>query len=358
MFCTNCGAKQDDGARFCTNCGAVLTPLTGESAPSIQENRSAPASSAPVYDAPLTQSADDLAQESVSDSGPRKKKRTTKRTPKKKRGRIGRVVTMTLVVLAIAGACIAAFLTKGFGLFGVTPKASANDYSWTELSRISSEIAACESDEAALQMAQSYNLLNAAVIIGFRHDDKTEGGKAGISFMVKNCVSTHAMNAEATNAGGWEQSDMRSYLNDEFINRLPDDLRSVVVAVDKSTNNIGKTTSPDCVTKTSDSLWLLSNVEVVGEMDPVNYRGMKTSTAEINNIEGGQYQLFQYWSPAPTGISETMIKSGVDGEAIGWWLRTALPTSDDVFLAFDDAGKARVNGISNEMYGVSPCFCL
>ena len=166
------------------------------------------------------------------------------------------------------------------------------------------------------------------------------------------------MNAERTNAGGWEQSEMRSYLNNDVMGRLPEDLRNSIVAVDKSTNNAGESASADCVTVTSDSLWLLSNVEVVGEMDAADYKGMKESTADINNAEGSQYLLFKNWGPTPTGTSETMVKSDSDGAAVGWWLRTALPTTDDAFLAFSDTGKARVNGISDEMYGVSPCFCL
>lgn len=38
MFCTNCGSKADDGARFCENCGAPLTPAAPKAAePAVPE---------------------------------------------------------------------------------------------------------------------------------------------------------------------------------------------------------------------------------------------------------------------------------------------------------------------------------
>ena len=360
MFCTNCGARQNDDAKFCTNCGATLTPVEPvKPAPAPIPNDTGWKGNGAVPGGERVQIQQDM--------------------PQKKHGKAGLVVAVIVIFLALVGVGVGAFLTKGFGLLGVMPKGSMNDYSWGELSKISDEIAACESDEAALQVAQSYNLVGTdgqldgtqtksftltdgtpaeAVIIGFRHDDRTDGGKAGITFMFRGCVATHAMNVERTNAGGWEQSEMRSYLNNDVMDRLPDDLRNGIVAVDKSTNNAGESTSADCVTVTSDSLWLLSNVEVVGEMDAADYKGMKESTADINNAEGNQYLLFKNWGPMPTGTSETMVKSDPDGAAVGWWLRTALPTTDDAFLAFSDSGKARVNGISDELYGVSPCFSL
>ena len=49
------------------------------------------------------------------------------------------------------------------------------------------------------------------VILGFNHDDLTSGGKAPITIGMKNLLATrYAMNSSNTNAGGWDQSKMRT----------------------------------------------------------------------------------------------------------------------------------------------------
>lgn len=359
MFCTNCGARQNDDAKFCTNCGATLTPLE-------------PVKPAP---APAPNDAGRVEGGSAS-SGERAQRQQS--MPQKKRGGVGRVVAIVVILLALAGVGAGAFLTKGFGLLGVIPKGSVNDYSWSELSRISEEIAACESDEAALQVAQSYNLVDVngqldgtqakrfeltdgtpaeAVIIGFRHDDRTDGGKAGITFMLMDCVSTHVMNADRTNAGGWEQSEMRSYVNTELASLLPNDLREQIVSVKKLTDNVGRTDSLDSVTVTSDIMWLLSNSEVVGSMMPEDFDESTRYVVDINNAEGAQYQLFRTINVDRLGTTEALRKS-IDGSPVTWWLRSPYPSSEEGFMAIGSTGKARSGGNSDNVFGVAPGFCL
>ena len=111
-------------------------------------------------------------------------------------------------------------------------------------------------------------------IAGFLHDDKTGGGKAGITFIFKDAIAEHDMNPDrnpygpgtftGSNAGGWEGSAMRSWLSTEGISMLPSDLTDKIVAVDKKTNNVGRTADVSSVTTTSDEFWLFSRAEVYG----------------------------------------------------------------------------------------------
>lgn len=348
MFCTNCGARQNDDAKFCTNCGATLTPLE-------------PVKPAP---APAPNDAGRVEGGSAS-SGERVQRQQS--MPQKKRGGVGRVVAIVVILLALAGVGAGAFLTKGFGLLGVIPKGSVNDYSWSELSRISEEIVACESDEAALQVAQSYNLVGTdgqldgtqtksfmltdgtpaeAAIIGFRHDDRTDGGKAGITFVLKGCITVHAMNAETTNVGGWEQSEMRAYLNNDMLARLPEDLCGAVAAVDKSTNNLGGDGVARSVTKTSDSLWLLSTTEVFGSED--------------EETEGSQYALYSSIGSddvRPDALVKDIANEGEETRSMTWWLRSPTQGTDSQFDAINSKGSLQ-GGDSQHALGVVFGFCL
>lgn len=54
-----------------------------------------------------------------------------------------------------------------------------------------------------------------AQIIGFNHDTKTAGGKAGITFQLVDCLNTtYQMNSSNTNVGGWKSSAMRSRMSE------------------------------------------------------------------------------------------------------------------------------------------------
>ena len=51
-------------------------------------------------------------------------------------------------------------------------------------------------------------------IIGINHDDLADAsGKAGLTFLTTSTTISSRMNASATNAGGWEKSELRSKMN-------------------------------------------------------------------------------------------------------------------------------------------------
>ena len=198
-------------------------------------------------------------------------------------------------LIAIALACAMAlalgglFACSGNGANGaaggeIKAKASVEDYTWNELSKISKEIGAAGNEDAATDIAKEYNLCTSdgkldgtqaktvtladgataqVQICGFAHDGNANGsGKAGITFIFKDAVDERPMNNAGTNSGGWEASEMRSWLNSSFKGQLPSDLQNVIVPVTKMTNNTGETTSASSVTATSDELWLPSVCEL------------------------------------------------------------------------------------------------
>ena len=266
------------------------------------------------------------------------------------------------------------------------PKEPLDKYSWEELSKISDEIAQASGEDAAIEIAKGYGLTTAdgkldgtqtktvnltngktatVQVAGFAHDNKTAGGKAGITFIFKDSVGEHAMNSNDTKSGGWEASDMRSYLNSDGLALLPDDLKDVVVPVDKLTNNTGSSAeNVSAVTVTSDSLWLYSIAELYGTLgDSFVNRIVRDSFRDVLNAEGTEYKLFRDMNV--NGKEENGILSkDYDGSLEEWWSRSSNFQYTGSFIGVPDDGKLCSPGsdfgmdFSPKLYGVVPGFCI
>lgn len=174
-----------------------------------------------------------------------------------------------------------------------------------------------------------------AQIIGFNHDTKTAGGKAGITFQLVDCLNTtYQMNISDTNTnvGGWKSSTMRYHMS-EFLGQLDEDLQSVIKSVNKLVS-IGNNTST--IETVSDKLFLLSEVEIFG------------STTHSFAGEGSQYDWYK--------AGNTRVKK-VDGSADIWWERSPCSGSTTAFCRVLSNGNADDGGARNS-FGVSFGFCV
>ena len=181
------------------------------------------------------------------------------------------------------------------------------------------------------------------VILGFDHDDLTSGGKAGMTIGMKNLLATnYRMNTQATNEGGWDESEMRTSTMATLLSQLPSDLQSVIKQVNKKATAGSKSTA---ITTSADKLWLLSEVEVDGLMRP--------GYAE----EGKQYE---YWKTVKDGTVKTdRIKylSNGSGSAYIWWLRSSCVDDTENFLNFHLNGTL-IYDYASFTRGVSFGFCV
>lgn len=378
MFCPKCGNEVAEGSAFCGKCGA---PVGGPAAAAETPG----AAAAGLKPAPM-------GVPGVP-------------SPKKGGAKVGIIAAAAVVVVVL----VAGFATNWFGLAGVQPKEavdvpvasqSANDapdadgqdaagdqggeaatvksaveaYTWDELAQISDEIGAAGDEAAAIEVAKKYNLCtpegkldgtqvklvtltnNMTVpvqIVGFAHDDKTAGGKAGITFMFGDAIAEAPMNQTDTNAGGWEASQMRAYLNGDGMALLPEDLKKVVAPVDKLTNNVGETQDVSAVTTTSDSLWLLSAAELCGSIDWYS----DPSYNAVLNAEGFEYQLFRDTAVDSSNANDILVKNYQNSPS-NWWERSPYPGRSDFFqLVYSDGNPYDVDYASGSD-GVVPGFCL
>ena len=378
MFCPKCGNEVAEGSAFCGKCGA---PVGGPAAAAETPG----AAAAGLKPAPM-------GVPGVP-------------SPKKGGAKVGIIAAAAVVVVVL----VAGFATNWFGLAGVQPKEavdvpvasqSANDapdadgqdaagdqggeaatvksaveaYTWDELAQISDEIGAAGDEAAAIEVAKKYNLCtpegkldgtqvklvtltnNMTVpvqIVGFAHDDKTAGGKAGITFMFGDAIAEAPMNQTDTNAGGWEASQMRAYLNGDGMALLPEDLKKVVAPVDKLTNNVGETQDVSAVTTTSDSLWLLSAAELCGSIDWYS----DPSYNAVLNAEGFEYQLFRDTAVDSSNANDILVKNYQNSPCY-WWGRSPNPNYSDRFRGVSSDGGPYIIGYASGSYGVVPGFCL
>lgn len=253
-------------------------------------------------------------------------------------------------------------------------KSAVEAYTWDELSQISDEIGAAGDEAAAIEVAKKYNLCtpegkldgtqvklvtltnNMTVpvqIVGFAHDDKTAGGKAGITFIFGDAITEAPMNPSNTNAGGWEASQLRAYLNSDGMALLPEDLQKVVAPVDKLTNNVGETQDVSSVTTTSDALWLFSAAELCGSIDWYT----DPSYNAVLNAEGFEYRLFRDMAVDSYNANDILVKN-YQGSPFSWWERSPYPDYSGRFQYVVSLGDPASIGGAGASGGVVPGFCI
>lgn len=395
MYCPNCGKPIPDDSVFCPECGARVDYV--EESPTTPEPHPAPSPAPTPNDIPPSPTPVAGADSPNPYITPQND------TPRKHKRHIARVVVpVVAAVVVLAGLVTAGMLTGWFGLLGtgasvsgVAVRDSLEDYSWDELSQISEAISSASSDEDALAIAAEYNLCNddgtldadqtksvelsngassSVRIIGFRHDDKSDGsGKAGITFAFTKGIAYDLMSTRGSNEGGWQYSDLRSRLNAEYLGMLPDDLGSSIVEVDKSTNNDGvayddkdKSFDTSCVSTTADKLWLPSYVELVGEVDGKVAKNDSEGMCDLLNSEGSQYQLYAESGLAPDQFSDLVKPEGAEGTdpsqaqdgGIAW---TRTPDPQDSRYAYTVNGSSERCNEGHTVayrYLITPCFCI
>ena len=144
-------------------------------------------------------------------------------------------------------------------------------------------------------------------------------------------ITDYYMNETDTNKGGWEASKMRTFVNNEIYNSLPQEIRDSIITT-KVVSSHGSEESNNFVT--NDKMYLLSIKEV--------YKSY-VSSVEYDSIYNLTRVLDGYYS------AYTPYKAGY------WWFRTAESSTTESFQASGSQGEADVE-LASTVGGVSPAF--
>ena len=212
-----------------------------------------------------------------------------------------------------------------------------NHLSWLELNSIGqSGLARQQIALGAVKTDHMKNGFNAEYrIIGFDHDDLADNsGKAPFTWqMVRVYKDERSMNDSGTNRGGWDASDMRRWLNTEFLELCSDELQSVIRPVVKLTSAGGESKE---IVKSIDRIFILSEKEVFGR---VIYSAPG---------EGHWYEYFRLEDVPYFALNE-------DDTAVWWWLRSPYYNTSTTFCTVNGTGSiSNIN--ASWSAGVRPGF--
>ena len=147
-------------------------------------------------------------------------------------------------------------------------------------------------------------------------------------------VESRVMNTNRTNEGGWNATAMRAYLNGDFYNSLPEELRNVIISTNPVVSGSG---SGGVSLDTNDRIYLLSGKEIgVHEYD---------NKADYTRLLG-YYSL--------NSGSDSKVKK-LNNSAINWYLRGAVYSNDNAFNMVTSYGSSGT-ATGHSPIGVAPAF--
>ena len=157
-----------------------------------------------------------------------------------------------------------------------------------------------------------------------------------VMVVVKDCMGQmHAMNDYATNEGGWKDSAMRKWLNEDVLPRLPKELQAMIVPRTIRQMIDGKEV------QTQDKLWLPSFTEMFGADAAAEWAP--------GDLGDEQFELFD---------SERSRVKEVPGRGTWWyWLRSPYASYSTTFCLVASSGDAYDYNASTAN-GVAFGFCL
>ena len=170
-----------------------------------------------------------------------------------------------------------------------------------------------------------------ARIIGFNFDNKTSGGKAGISFDTTTLLAQKMnLRDEDDNYGGFLEMYLGNYLNSSFVNLLPTDMQQALASVNKGTaSGYGYDVNE------SMKVFIFSRDEILGH---------PTTGAE-------RYPLY-------TSGNSYRKKMPNESSYEDYWLRTRYSGSDSIYYSVGSNGYIEDDHKATELLGVAIGFCV
>lgn len=157
---------------------------------------------------------------------------------------------------------------------------------------------------------------------------------AHLTWLLANCYSSAKMNTSSTNAGGWDSSAIKSWLNSTVFALLPQELQNGILAVDKTCQQ-GSADSGATTTSTNNKLWLPSAREIFG---------------------GSSYESSGLVYTAQFSAQNARIKFDNNGITSNWWTRSAHSDNTGSFRFVGNGGTVSYGSASNSN-GVTFGFC-
>lgn len=213
--------------------------------------------------------------------------------------------------------------------------AALENASWSDIAYIADQGRASQiwdvTDEKELTLKGDYNATICVQIAGFDHDDLVGGGKAPISFVIKDIFTNEKA---GTNSINWAGCTIRNDILPKIMNSLPEDLRPLIKTVRKKRQQKFYTGWYD-VGYVEDDLFLFSLHEV----------GLSKYLS--GNDEGTAYQIFAQ-------DAGNRVRKNLSGAVIDWWTCSArATTSSSPSVSWNRIRSDGSGGEDDTLYGAS-----
>ena len=157
-------------------------------------------------------------------------------------------------------------------------------------------------------------------------------------------IIEHTMNGTATNAGGWPATTMRTFVNNDIYNAIPDEIKNAIIDTTVVSGH-GKSDTENFTS--TDKLYLLSTAEVWSQGSS---NTISTDTARDNTR---QLDYYKNLGTSTSNYSGAIKKNGTSAD--WWWLRAAISNVSNGFLRVGNFGGWG-SGFANYPRGVAPAF--
>ena len=173
-------------------------------------------------------------------------------------------------------------------------------------------------------------------------------------------ITTHNMNPSGEyngttynsgwNKDGWPKSQMKTFIDNDIYNSLPQDLKNVIITTETVSGHGSEDTNNFT---SSDKLYLLSTAEIwtQGTSNTIDYDAARDKTRQLDYYKSNGVTTSSYAGA---------IKNNSSGSATSWWLRSANSNTNTGFYAVAINGNwsGSITTVARNTYGVSPAFRL
>ena len=159
-------------------------------------------------------------------------------------------------------------------------------------------------------------------------------------------ITTHTMNDTDTNVGGWPSTSMRSFVNNDIYNAIPNEIKNAIIDTTVVSGH-GKSDTENFTS--TDKLYLLAPKEIYSDWS--TYQSANDTAKDLT-------RTLDYYKNLGTSTSNRSgVKKKNGTSADYWWFRAASSNTLEGFYTVASTGTCS-NDVAVYTHGVAPAFRL
>jgi hypothetical protein len=159
-------------------------------------------------------------------------------------------------------------------------------------------------------------------------------------------ITTHTMNDTDTNVGGWPSTSMRSFVNNDIYNAIPNEIKNAIIDTTVVSGH-GKSDTENFTS--TDKLYLLAPKEIYSDWS--TYQSANDTAKDLT-------RTLDYYKNLGTSTSNRSgVKKKNGTSADYWWFRAASSNTLEGFYTVASTGTYS-NDVAVYTHGVAPAFQL